>query len=138
MLIHTHIVAAHVGCLCAESVVRQRGAVGSLAGCDQILATIGHGVGELHVVVDSLVHLRYLVGMISVTVCRSRTYRFDAIGVVSGELRIVRGLDSFIDDSIDDSEGVEIELNAIHGAVGNLLVLFIEVIEELFSLERHI
>lgn len=62
-------------------------------------------------------------------------YRFNAVSVVSGELRIVRSLDGFIDDTIDNSEGVEVELNAIHGATGNLLVFFIEMVEELRPLD---
>lgn len=62
-----------------------------------------------------------------------KTYSLDPIGVVHGKFRVVPGLNSFIDDTIDDSQGVEVELNAILGAVGNLKVLFIEVIEELAS-----
>ena len=45
------------------------------------------------------------------------------------------GLNSFIDDAIDNTQGVKVELNAMLGAVGNLKVLFIEVIEELPMLE---
>lgn len=62
-----------------------------------------------------------------------KTYSLDAIAVVHGKFRVVLGLNPFIDDTIDDSQGVEVELNAILGAVGNLEVLFIEVIEELAS-----
>lgn len=61
------------------------------------------------------------------------TYSLDAVGVVHRKLRVILGLNSFINDTIDDTQGVEVELNAVLGAVGNLKVLFIEVIEELAS-----
>lgn len=60
-----------------------------------------------------------------------RTYCFDTIGVVNGKFGIVRGLDGFIDDSIDDTKGVELKLNSLNGSVGNLLILLIKVVEEL-------
>lgn len=62
-------------------------------------------------------------------------YRFDAVGVVSCKLGVVRGLDGFIDDSVYDTKGVELELDAVESAVGDLLVLFIEVVEELEQLD---
>lgn len=65
-----------------------------------------------------------------------KTYSLDAIAVVHGKFRVVLGLNSFIDDTIDDPQGVEVELNAILGAVRNLKVLFIEVIEELASVRK--
>lgn len=54
---------------------------------------------------------------------------------MSGKLGVVGGLNRFIDDTVDDSEGIEIKLNAIHGSVGNLLVLLVEVVKELLSLD---
>jgi hypothetical protein len=61
-------------------------------------------------------------------------YCFNTIGVVNGKFGVVRSLDGFIDDTIDDSEGVELKLNTLDGAIGNLLVLFVEVVEELLIL----
>lgn len=63
-----------------------------------------------------------------------RTYCLNAIGVVNGELGVVRSLDSFIDDSIDDSKGVELKLNSFDRSIGDLQVLFVEVVEELLML----
>lgn len=60
-----------------------------------------------------------------------RTYCLNAIGVVNGELGVVRCLDGFIDDSIDDSKGVELKLDSFDGSIGDLLVLFVEMVEEL-------
>lgn len=40
-------------------------------------------------------------------------------------------LDRFINDSVDDSKCVEFQLNAVHRAIGDLLVLLIEVVKEL-------
>lgn len=62
-------------------------------------------------------------------------YRFDAVGVVSCKLGVVGGLDAFIDDSVYDTKGVELELDTVESAVGDLLVLFIEVVEELELLD---
>lgn len=45
-------------------------------------------------------------------------------------------LDGLIDDSIHNTKGVEIELNAVHSAIGNLFVLFIEEVEELHKLDQ--
>jgi hypothetical protein len=39
---------------------------------------------------------------------------------------------------IDDTQGVEVELDAVLGAAGNLKVLFIEMIEELPSLKLSV
>jgi hypothetical protein len=55
--LRTNIVSAHVGCLRAKSKVAQRSAVGQLAQSDLVLATVGHLIGELHVVVDCLIDL---------------------------------------------------------------------------------
>lgn len=49
----------------------------------------------------------------------SRTYSFDAVNVVTGEFWVVRGLDRFINQTIDDSESVEFELNALHSTIGD-------------------
>ena len=54
---HTNVVTAHIGGLGTDCQVSQRGAIGGLAVGDLVLATVGHGVGELHVIIDSLVYL---------------------------------------------------------------------------------
>jgi hypothetical protein len=43
-------------------------------------------------------------------------------------------LDTLIDDSVDNTERVKVELDPIDASVGDLLVLFVKVVEELFSL----
>lgn len=62
------------------------------------------------------------------------THSLNTIGVIDCELGVVRSLDSFIDDTIDDTQGVEVQLNTLLSAIGNLLVLSVEVVEELFWL----
>jgi hypothetical protein len=64
------------------------------------------------------------------------TYSLDAVGVVHRKFRVILGLNSFIDDTIDDTQGVEVELDAVLGAAGNLKVLLIEMIEELPELDH--
>jgi hypothetical protein len=49
----------------------------------------------------------------------------------------VTGLDSFVDDTVYNAEGVEFKLDAFVSAVGDLLVLFVEVVEELRLLDRR-
>jgi hypothetical protein len=63
--------------------------------------------------------------------CGGVTHSFDAVGVVHGEFGVVTSLNSFVDDSIYNAEGVEVELDSFVGPVGDLFVLFVEVIEEL-------
>lgn len=53
---------------------------------------------------------------------------------MNGELGVVRSLNGFIDNSIDDTKGVELELNSLDRTIGNLLVFFIEMVEELLTL----
>jgi hypothetical protein len=65
------------------------------------------------------------------------SYSLDAVGVVHGKFRVVAGLDSFVDDSVYNAEGVEVKLDAFVSAVGDLLVLFVEVVEELRLLDRE-
>lgn len=48
----------------------------------------------------------------------------------------MRSLNSLINDSVYDPKGVEIKLNAVYSAIGNLLVLFIKVVEELSRLDH--
>lgn len=55
--VRTDVVAAHVGGLGADGVVNQGCPVRLLACSDQVLAAVGHGVGEFHVVVHGFVDL---------------------------------------------------------------------------------
>lgn len=61
---HTNIVPTHIGSLGAHSEVNQRASVGLLATRNLVLAAVGHGVGELHVVVDGLVDLVVWSGLL--------------------------------------------------------------------------
>lgn len=54
---------------------------------------------------------------------------------MASKLGIVRSLDGLIDDSIYNSQGVEVELNTLGGTIGNLVVLLHEVVEELDLLD---
>ena len=58
-----------------------------------------HVAGECHVVVDCVVD------------------GFDAVGVVLGEYGVVRGLDVFVYNAVDNAEGIEVEVFALLGAV---------------------
>lgn len=60
----------------------------------QIQTTIVHIAGKLHVVVDGVI------------------YRLDAVRVVICELGVVRCLDVLVNDAVDYTKGVEIELDA--------------------------
>jgi hypothetical protein len=50
---------------------------------------------------------------------------------VDGELGVERRLDGLVDDAVDDAQRVEVEVDALVGALGDLLVLLVEVVEEL-------
>jgi hypothetical protein len=63
------------------------------------------------------------------------SYRLDAVRVVAGKLRVERRLDGLVDNSVYNSEGVEVKLNTLGGAIGNLAVLLNEVVVELVLLE---
>lgn len=59
------------------------------------------------------------------------THGLDAIRVVHSKLGVVRSLNALVDDAVDYTQSVEVKLNALLSAVGNLLVLTVEVVEEL-------
>jgi hypothetical protein len=61
----------------------------------------------------------------------SESHSLDAVGVVDGELGVVRRLDGLVDDAVDDAQRVEVEVDALVRALGDLLVLLVEVVEEL-------
>lgn len=43
----------------------------------------------------------------------------------------MRSLDAFVDDTVDYTQSVEVKLDTLLGAVGDLLVFAVEVVEEL-------
>lgn len=59
-------------------------------------------------------------------------YALNSIGVVDGKFGIETRLDTQVNEAIDYPKGIELELNTIDSTVCNLLVFFIEVIEELY------
>ena len=105
-----NIVAAHVGSFRADVLANGGGAVGLAAVVDLVEATVGHEAGEFHVLIHRLVD------------------GLDAVGVVNSELGIIGGLDGFVDNAVDYAEGVKVELDALVGAVGDELVLVVEVV----------
>lgn len=68
--------------------------------------------GKGHVVVDAVVD------------------GFNAVGVVVGEDRVIWSLDVLVDDAIDDAQVDKLKLLAALCAVGNRLVLLVEVVEK--------
>jgi hypothetical protein len=44
--------------------------------------------------------------------------------------RVIGGLNSFVNDTVDDRQSVEVESHAWNGAVSDQLVVLIELIEE--------
>jgi hypothetical protein len=59
------------------------------------------------------------------------TYSLDAVGIVDRKLGVVWSLDAFVDDTVNYTKSVELQLNAMVGAIGDLQVLRVEVIKEL-------
>jgi hypothetical protein len=109
------IVSAHILCFGAKSLggkVVLTSLSGFAAVLDVLEASAAHVQCKFHVVVDGVVD------------------GFDTVCVVDGELGVVGSLDSLIDDTISDTESVEVELDTGNGSVGNELVLVVEVVEE--------
>lgn len=104
------VVAAHILRFCAYSLAGGCRAVSIAAVFNLLETTVVHVASELHVVVDCIVD------------------SFDAVCVVVRKFRIVWRLNIFIDDAIDYAERVEVELNAGLSAIGDHLVLLVEVI----------
>jgi hypothetical protein len=110
-----NIVSAHILCFGAKS-LGGKIVLASLSGFAAVLdileASAAHVQCKLHVVVDSVVD------------------SLDAVCVVDGKLGVVGSLDSLVDDTVSDTESVEVELNSRNGSVGDKLVLVVEVVEE--------
>jgi hypothetical protein len=43
-------------------------------------------------------------------------------------------LNALIDDAVNDTEGIKVEVNSFHGTIGDFFILLMEVIEELQTL----
>ena len=106
------VVAAHVLRFGADCLVGERGSVGLIAVADLIQTAVGHGKCKI------------LIGIDRVVDC------FDSIGVVVGHDRVVGGLDHLVNNAVDYAERVEVKEFAFVGAVGNLFILLVEVVEE--------
>lgn len=61
------------------------------------------------------------------------THALDSIGVLDGEFRVVRGLDCFVDDTVDDTQRLKVKSDTLLLTRFDLLVLLVEVVEELSS-----
>lgn len=59
------------------------------------------------------------------------TYTFDPVGVLDGEFRVVRSLDCFIDDAVDDTQRLKVKSDTFLLTRLDLLVLLVEVVEKL-------
>ena len=55
---------------------------------------------------------------------------------MNGELGVMGSLNRLIDDTVDDTQGVEVQLHTVDSAVRNLLVFFVEMVEELPMLDQ--
>lgn len=53
------------------------------------------------------------------------------------EFGVMRCLNSLVDDTIDDTQRIKVEVDALALALGNLLVLLVEVVVELSRLLDH-
>lgn len=67
-----------------------------------------------------------------------KTYTLDSVGVLHGKFRIVRSLDCFIDDAVDDTQGLKVKSDTILFTRFDLLVLLVEVVEELSISTLHL
>lgn len=52
------------------------------------------------------------------------------------ELGVMGSLNRLIDDTVDDTQGVEVQLHTIHGTIRDLLIFFVEMVEELHTLDQ--
>jgi hypothetical protein len=109
------IVSAHILCFgayCLGGEVVLTSLSGLAAAIDQIETSAAHVQGELHIVVDSIVD------------------SLDTVCVVDGKLRVVRSLDSLVNDTVSDTKSIEVKLHTRNSSIGDELVLVVEVVEE--------
>lgn len=103
------VVSAHGLRFGTDGLIRERGAVGLLAILILIETAIDHVTSKRHIIVYGIVD------------------RFDAIGIIVGENWVIRSLNVFVDDRIDNEKGVEIEVFTRSGAICNCLVLVVKI-----------
>ena len=60
-----------------------------------------------------------------------RAYTLDSVGVLDSEFRVVRSLNCFIDDAVDDTQRLKVKSDTFLLTRLDLLVLLVEVVEEL-------
>lgn len=60
-------------------------------------------------------------------------YTLDPVGVLDGEFRVVRSLNCFVDDTVDDTQRLKVKSDTFLLTRFDLLVLLVEVVEELSS-----
>ena len=110
-----NIISAHILCFRTDGLRGQiflAGLSGLATTVNQIETATGHVQGKLHVVVDSIVD------------------GLDAVRVVDSKLGVVRCLNVLVDDTVSNTQSVEVELDTRNGSVGDELVLVVEVVEE--------
>lgn len=107
-----NVVTAHVGCFGTDILADGGGTVGLTAVVDLVEAAVGHEAGEFHVLVYSLVD------------------GLNSVSVMDSELWVVWSLNRFVNDTVDYAEGIKVKRNALVGAILDLLVLHVEVVEE--------
>lgn len=101
-----------------------------------VLTAIGHFIRKFHVVIDRVIDLHFAFSeRLSTPELETWTYSLNAIGIIHRKFRIVLGLNSFINNAINDTQSVEVKLDAFLGAICNLKILFVEVVKELQELE---
>lgn len=82
----------------------------------EVKTSSDHVTGKLHVFINGIVD------------------SFDPIGVVYRKLRVVRRLNAKIDDTVANPEGIKDQSSPIRAAIGNQLILLIEVVEERWTI----
>lgn len=66
-----------------------------------------------------------------VSIGKMDSHALDAVGIVDSKFGVVICLDPLVNQTINDTKSIEFELNTVESTVLNLLVLFIEMVEEL-------
>lgn len=111
ILLFNHYTAKDLGNL-TNFLARFGALVRDNAELDKITTTQWCVVGELHEVVDGLVD------------------GLDAISVVPGKFRVVWNLNQFVNNTVDDSQGIHLKGDAFFLPAGDERVLFIKVVIE--------
>ena len=110
-----NIVATHISGFGTDSLARWCISIGLVAEANLVQAAVWHIERVLCVSIDGVV-----VGC-------------NAVAVVDSHLRIVRYLDLFVDDTVTDAQGVEVEVLSRQRTIADELVLIVEVVKECWS-----